>query len=172
MLSTWRQCGTSCGCAGADAVESVNQSSPPDGEAEAAADLRVLPGCCYNERTPTSLQEGPDIQQPDYSATRPLPTEHSLTREHPFFLTDSTVNQPIRAWSFAHHGLINQSSPPKHCSSNPSGASCEGNTMSKKRPALLGKYNPPTPTLTSTHGSLALHPALHSSHNTAAILDL
>lgn len=62
MLSTWRQCGTSCVCvcmcAGGDAVESVNQSSKPDREAEAAADLRVL-----NVRTPISLHEGPQRPQ-------------------------------------------------------------------------------------------------------------
>lgn len=129
-------------CAGGDAVESVNQSSTPTERlrqqlTSESSMLGLLSPC----------RKDPNIHKPNYSATQPLNKEHSLTQDNPFFLSKSIVNQPIQAWRFAHHGLINQSSSsPNHCGSKPSGAenaSCEENTMSKKRSALLGKCTPP-----------------------------
>lgn len=63
MVLAAHMCVCVCARAGGDAVESVNQSSASDREAEAAADLRVLSGCRYNARAPISLQEGPQRLQ-------------------------------------------------------------------------------------------------------------
>lgn len=67
MLSTWRQCGTSCVsvCAGGDAVESVNQSSAPHREAEAAADLygpQWLPLQCEGSNLPAGRTQHPQTR--------------------------------------------------------------------------------------------------------------
>lgn len=151
-----------CACVGGDTGESVNQRSALTGRLrQQLTSQSAAATATTGLRSPS--REDSNVHKPSYGGAPP-PWDWLLCT-----LFKININQLTQAWRFALPGLINQSSSPRHCSSEASRAPSVRRTQCPRKRSSLWANTPHPPWCPLMTPPRSIQ---HGSHNTEAILDL